>query len=155
MTSLRVLLISLALTISAFPLTAVRAATTGWSTEGGFVAVRAKDVTALAKWYERALGFEILSLRPGGSTLLQRGSAVIELVQRDDRKGSRANAADDLGTPGIYKFGFVVDDLDALTDHLKKRLVPVQGRVIVSDVGGLRTLAVTDPDGNLIQFFGR
>jgi catechol 2,3-dioxygenase-like lactoylglutathione lyase family enzyme len=128
-----------------------------WRAQGAFAALRVTDVAAMSKWYVEALGFRlIVHDTRRNSALLERHGSVLELIQRSAERGKgAANPAEDLGTSGIIKIGFVVDDFDVLQAALAARKIPVLGRVIVSDADGLRTLAISDTEGNLIQFFGR
>lgn len=127
-----------------------------WSVQGGFVAIRTVNLPRLAHWYRDSLGFEIVMSQPAGPTLLRRGSAVLEMIETVVSPGDgQTSAAQDLAVAGPYKFGFVVDDFDKLVAGLNNRGVPLLGKVITSDVDGMRLLAIADPDGNLLQFFGR
>jgi catechol-2,3-dioxygenase len=145
---------ALALTM-AVPALAREAPEPEWRTPGAFAALRVSDARAMSKWYADMLGFRLVTFDEGRkSALLERHGSVLELIQRSDGEAG-ANPAQDTKTPGIIKIGFVVDDFDRLQAWLAARKLPVLGRVIVSDVDRLRTLAISDPEGNMIQFFGR
>jgi len=139
------------------PAAAKDSADASWRAHGAFAALRVHDVTAMSKWYAEALGFRLVVHDTGrNSALLERQGSILELIQRsEEQKQSAANPAQDLAIAGIIKIGFVVDDFDDLQAALSAHEIPVHGRVITSDVDGLRTLAISDPEGNLIQFFGR
>jgi catechol-2,3-dioxygenase len=130
-----------------------------WRAQGAFAALRVIDVGAMSKWYAEELGFRLIVHDQGrNSALLERNGSVLELIQRGGQPGrdqGAANPAQNLGTTGIIKIGFVVDDFDALQAALAARKIAVIDRIIVSDADGLRTLAISDPEGNMIQFFGK
>lgn len=54
---------------------------------------------------------------------------------------------------GFFKIGFTVSNLDIWHMHLKKRGAKFEGRRVKDPVSGKEMFLVTDPDGNLIQFF--
>ena len=139
------------------PASAQVSADTSWQATGAFAALRVNDVTAMSKWYAEALGFGLIvhdTVRK--SALLERRGSILELIQRSEEQEQCAgNPAQNLGVAGITKIGFVVDDFDGLQAALSARKIPLLGRVITSDADGLRTLAISDPEENLIQFFGR
>jgi len=128
-----------------------------------FVALSVASADASAAWYERVLGFEVVRRQTfeeqGVSiAILRRGDALLELVDHPE-----ARALGDLEPPvertylvhGIFKFGFLVPDLDAVIARLEKLEVPLRGRVIEEGDGSFRSLQVVDPDGNFIQIFER
>ena len=128
-----------------------------WHANGAFAALRVGDLDSMMRWYREVLGFELVNhQKERQAALLKRGGSVLELIQRSGPPAvARATHAQDLAQPGIIKFGLVVDDFDGLQKSLDAKGVAVLGKVIRSDVDGLRTLAVTDPEGNMLQFFGR
>lgn len=58
-------------------------------------------------------------------------------------------------TQGVYKIGFTVDDMDAAHKELTAKNVKFFGKMVTDPVNNKRTFLVTDPDGNLVQFFER
>lgn len=128
-----------------------------------FVALSVASADASAAWYERVLGFEVVRRQTfeeqGVSiAILRRGDALLELVDHPE-----ARALGDLEPPvertylvhGIFKFGFLVPDLDAVIARLETLEVPLRGRIIEEGDGSFRSLQVVDPDGNFIQIFER
>lgn len=128
-----------------------------------FIALSVASADASVAWYERVLGFEVVRRETfeeeGVSVaILRRDDALLELIDHPE-----ARALGDLEPPvertylvhGIFKFGFLVEDLDAVIARLEKLEVPLRGRIIEEDDGTLRSLQVVDPDGNFVQIFER
>ena len=153
---MRAIPLALALTLAlTLPGSAMARPSATWQAQGAFAALRVGNLETMMGWYRDALGFELVShQKERNAALLKRGGSVLELIQVTGRPKA-AGAAQDLAQPGVIKIGFVVDDFDRLQASLAGNRVTVLGKVITSDVDGLRTLAVTDPEGNMLQFFGR
>jgi len=56
---------------------------------------------------------------------------------------------------GFFKSGFVVQDLDEIYERLKVRKVTLAYDLGQPPGGPYRSFGVRDPEGNLLQFFGR
>jgi hypothetical protein len=54
---------------------------------------------------------------------------------------------------GYYKIGFIVDDFQGWHNHVEKKQVRFEGRVVTDPQTGKKTFLINDPDNNLIQFF--
>ena len=54
---------------------------------------------------------------------------------------------------GFDKLGFWVADFDACYKEMQSKNARFLGRVVADQVSGKRMFIVTDPDGNLVQFF--
>jgi hypothetical protein len=54
---------------------------------------------------------------------------------------------------GYNKFGFSVPEIDGLFRHFSETGVAIFGKMVVDPVNNKKTFLITDPDGNLIQFF--
>lgn len=126
-----------------------------------FVALSVRDVDTSVAWYERVFGFEVTrsldnTERGFRIRLLKRSGAFLELVEN-----ANAQAAHDLDASltrphllySIYKFGFLVDNLDSVLTQLEALEVPLRGSVFTEADGSMRSLQVKDPDGNVIQIF--
>jgi catechol 2,3-dioxygenase-like lactoylglutathione lyase family enzyme len=129
---------------------------------GSFFAVSAKDAVATAAWYRDRLGFETLreGASPDGKTrfaLLRRRDDLIEIVQRATAVAPPAAAVEDRSYEfGLFKVGFWVgDDLTALQATLKGKGAAFAFAITTPPRADYQTFAVTDPDGNVVQFFGQ
>ncbi len=126
-----------------------------------FFALSVADVDASVDWYERLFAFETsrqvdlperglrirLLARPGALLELIESSAAAPLVRHAPAVERRHEVH------GVFKFGFLVADLDEMMDTLEREGVPPRGEVIVEPDGTLRSLQVEDPDGNVVQVF--
>jgi methylmalonyl-CoA/ethylmalonyl-CoA epimerase len=129
-----------------------------------WVGVSAGDAEASAKWYQEKLGFHftrkmdlpehklrIVFLELNGFTLELvefRGSISFQTVQSripelKDRDHLR----------GFQKVGFQVKDVDALAAELKRNGVKLLMEPTDDREFHDRFLMLTDPDGNVLQFF--
>ena len=124
--------------------------------KGAFFALSTPDAAKCARWYHDQLGFTIA--KEGDSpdrkvhfAILQRGDNVIELVQLADAHPALKEASQ---THGIFKVGFVVDDLDALLELVKEHKIAIAYGVMDAKDVAMRSFSIRDVDGNLVQFFG-
>jgi len=128
-----------------------------------FVAISVSDVEASSAWYQRVLGFEpsrAVDLEQRGLRIriLRRDNALLELTE-----SVTARSMAQLDPPvekryllhGVFKFGFLVDDLDQVAKDLERLEVPLRSRIVEEPDGTLRSLQVEDPDGNVVQVFER
>ena len=113
----------------------------------GGVFFRARDPQALAEWYAAHLG---LVLEPGGHALLRwadgerggaPGSTVWSLFPAD---------TDYFGTDAPYVVNYLVDDLDATVERLRRADASVED-VQEFDYG--RFAWATDPEGNRFELW--
>lgn len=118
-----------------------------------FLALRVRDAEAAAAWYART--FE-LTLANRFSTdayeqrILQGEGLIVELVQLK----SGMAPADPSGL-GFMKGGYVVRDFDGAVRRWRAGGVTFLGRIIYDDKLKLNAAALRDPDGNMIQIYGR
>lgn len=133
-----------------------------FNSTGSFYAISVPDLDASVKWYAEKLDLKVILQTPrkdGFSfAMLGNENFVIELVSYDAALPLN-NAAPSIKqnhlVHGIFKVGILVDDLEKVIDHLKKKEVeivmgPYPGR------GGRRSnLAIKDNSGNLILFLGK
>ncbi len=130
--------------------------TTNLELSDGFAAFIVKDIQQSITWYNKSFGFELINethLEDRGIKManLGLGNTKIELIESatvidplDNQKGL---------VLGIFKVGYVVSNFDAWKDHLLN-LGLISERLVVTDpVTNIRTLIITDPDGNRIQLF--
>ena len=125
---------------------------------GAFFALVVTDARQTADWYRGLLGFRILLERDQPernivAMLLERDGAMIEIVQR--AQGTPPDDATLFSRPGIAKVGFIVGDLEALHARLEAADVRFNHHIVRPEGNPLRTFAVRDPEGNIVQFFGQ
>lgn len=126
---------------------------------GAFVALSVADLDRVLPFYRDTLGFEVLSAGTPPErplirfALLQRGNALIEVLQLPDAK-PRAEGVAAHQIHGFFKSGFVVDDIDAAYTRLMGLQVPFAYELGKPPNGPYRSFGVRDPEGNLVQFFG-
>lgn len=124
---------------------------------GAFLALSVPDAEASAKWYGRAFGLKVASRPPGTNKIaviiLEGDGLVVELIQSADAR-SRADQ-DPTRVQGLFKAGFIVDDLEVVLARLKAEgIAPAYGPYPAKD-GQRANLIVRDNAGNLIQVFGK
>ncbi|HZV83863.1 MAG TPA: VOC family protein [Brevundimonas sp.] len=117
-----------------------------------FIAVEVTDIAAAETWYSRTFDAAVASSfsRPAFEQRILRGEDVIvELVQRVPARPLTGEGSE------IMKAGFVVDDLDDRVERWTAQGVTFLGRRIHDDALDLDVVMITDPDGNMIQIYGR
>jgi hypothetical protein len=132
------------------------------SVEGAFFAITTGDVDRLTAWYSENLGFRVdfaNRAADGGpkSALLSREGALLELMQFPAGKSRKA-----WGLPeeahlvhGILKLGFKVADIDRVYARAKALGLDEFFPLVKPRDNPLRTFGLKDPDGNIVQFFGK
>jgi len=132
---------------------------------GAFFAVSVGDVDVMASWYRDQLGLHSVSqgalVRDSVRfrfALLEGDGTIVELIQRSDARPLSAFAPAAEGAyqvHGFFKTGLHVRDVDAMHDRLRARGVAIAYPLGPTKDIPLRSFAVRDPEGNLLQFFGR
>lgn len=125
---------------------------------GGFVALSVADAAASARWYEEKLGFRVVKRIDPPNTevhivLMQNDGAILEILQHPTAR--KADTKEAFEVRGIFKAGFLVQDLDALRRLARERDVRVPHDVFAVPDFGVRSFIAADSDGNLIQFYGK
>jgi catechol 2,3-dioxygenase-like lactoylglutathione lyase family enzyme len=130
---------------------------------GGYVALSVADLDASAKWYAETFDLAIVrnhSQSPdnkSAATILRGNGLIVELIQHADAMPLN-RAAPALSRAfqvhGIFKSGIVVDDLDATFKELNTRKVEIAFPIFADAALAIRTFAIRDNNGNLLQFFG-
>lgn len=105
----------------------------------GGVFFRAKDSAALSKWYEDALGIDILD-----KVWMQNSGPTIFMPFQDDTDYFEADRQ--------WMINFRVRDLDALIEHLKSLNIEVITKAEWDSHIG-RFARIHDPDGNPIELW--
>jgi len=125
-----------------------------------FSAVIVKDLDRSVNWYSSVFKLKAKDVMedPNGAyriSILESGNYLVELLQLKesvDREDALKGKSQGARLQGHFKFGFKVTDMDACVRHLSELRVDVS-RIARDPKTGKRNLLVTDPDGNLIQFF--
>jgi hypothetical protein len=122
--------------------------------KNAFFALSTGDFDRLVGWYRDNLGFSVNGERTMPSGV--RG-ALLEVLLLPAAKSRSAWGIPDQpeSVHDILKIGFEVADLDRLYANAVKRRLDVFFEPTKPKDNPLRTFAVKDPDGNIVQFFGR
>ena len=127
-----------------------------------FAALSVSDVDRVAAWYTQLLGFSVEIDRRSASggpkaMLLSRDGARLELLEFPTAKSRQGWGLDAEAHElhGILKIGFVVADLDALYATAQSRQLTLFFPLVTPEGSSLRTFGLLDPDGNIVQIFGK
>lgn len=126
-----------------------------------FTALIVSNIETSLTWYTENLGYEMVSrvdLEERGLRManLKSDKGWIELIEM-----SKAVSVDELQEKtakkirmiGIFKFGFLVNNLDQWMNQLKASGVEFNGDIVKDPQTGMRMIIVKDPDGNRVQLF--
>jgi catechol 2,3-dioxygenase-like lactoylglutathione lyase family enzyme len=124
----------------------------------GFVALAVKDIDAQQKWYCDNLGFKVkkavATVAPDiRFALLDGNSMMIELIE--DKKSPGKPKTDGAQPQGIFKFGFNVGAFDNFVSELASKGIKPKYGPFKASGNNPANVIIEDPEGNLIQFFGR
>lgn len=131
------------------------------ATPGPFIALSVADLDRQIAWYRDTLGFTVSERGTSGTRKipyahLRQGSIFIEVLQWPGGR-PRAQAAPGTTDPveihGFFKSGLVVSDVAALFRRLQGKGVKFEYE-LREHPNGRHSFGVTDPEGNLWQFFG-
>lgn len=129
------------------------------ATNGAFYAISVRSMDEAIAWYTKNLGFKIES--QGGNdqrkgALLSRPGAVLELAEfvgaiarEEVRPGLESHEIH-----GIFKLGFITTDIEKTFELLAGDGVAIFFPIVTASDGS-RTFGIKDPEGNIIQFFGK
>lgn len=125
-----------------------------------FSAIIVKDVAASSKWYSSLFDLKVrdrVTDEKGAYDvyILESPKLVLELLQIKaslPKKELLAGKGEGTEVHGYFKFGFNVKDINACLRHLKSLNIDVP-QVWTDSKTKKRNFLITDPDGNLIQFF--
>jgi len=118
-----------------------------------FLAIRVADAEASARWYGRTFDLTLansFSTAAYEQRILQGDGLIVELVQLK----SGMTPAQPAGL-GFMKGGFVVGDFDGKVRRWRAAGLTFLGRIVYDDKLKLHAAALRDPDGNIVQVFGR
>ena len=136
--------------------------TTSPTIAAAFFALSVSDLEGMAAWYTANLGFKV-ELRsdpknggPRGAILVRDG-ARLELLEFASARPRTAWGlpAEAEQVHGILKIGFEVSDIDRLFAAVQERHLNLFFPLVTPPGSSLRTFGLRDPDGNIVQFFGR
>jgi catechol 2,3-dioxygenase-like lactoylglutathione lyase family enzyme len=130
--------------------------------KGAFFALTVSDIDGIAAWYTANLGFRV-ELRSEGKdggprgAILVRDGARLELLEFASAKPRTAweLPANAEQIHGILKIGFEVANIETLFAAAVEQHLDVFFPLVTPPGSQLRTFGLRDPDGNIVQFFGR
>lgn len=130
---------------------------------GPFLALSVANLDRMVAWYRDTLGFRIYNrgeAREGAVhfALLERENSILELLQLADARPFKEVAPGLEGSHlvhGFFKSGFVVADLDRAYADVKRMGVKLEYDLGRPTDSPYRSFGILDPEGNLLQFFGR
>ncbi len=121
------------------------------------VGISVRDMDTSLQWYEKILGFKLVSddgfvppLR-ARVCFIQNGNFQIELFEYKAPKplpADRLTPNSDLQTIGTKHVAFEVDDMKKMKDHLLENNVDIAHEV---NMNGNSVMFIRDPDGVLIE----
>ena len=136
--------------------------TIAMSGRGAFWALSVGDINSMSQWYADRFGLRVTLDAPktnGAKAIVLEGDGlIVELVQHDSAKPRRVvapGATDAVLLHGIMKAGVVVDDFDKTIASLRAANVPFAFGPYPARAGQRANVIIRDPEGNLIQIFGR
>lgn len=124
-------------------------------------AIVAPDLDKAVRWYQEKLNFEIertFGFPEAGTKVahLTNGNGLrIEIFERDGSVAGPDVNEDPFGAllvQGSKHIGFLVDDVDATADELRKRGVELLVEPTVVEPAGVKNCWVRDPAGTLVEF---
>lgn len=130
---------------------------------GPFLALSVANLDTMVAWYRDSLGFVLHSTstnpkRAMRFAVLQCGDALIEILQAADAQARSILAPgtkDAYQIHGFFKSGFVVKNIDSTYQRFQSMGIRLAYKLVTPSDGPYRTFGVRDPEGNLLQFFGR
>lgn len=123
-----------------------------------FSAVIVTDLQASVAWYNSVFGMSVKDLitdSAGEIALLTSSNLEVELLQLHtaiNRSTTLDGQPEGTQIQGLYKIGFLVDDMDSWLTHLNNLGIATP-EVNANPLTSKRYILISDPDGNLIHFF--
>ena len=142
---------------------AVQTPVSPWSEpQGAFFALSVPDADASAAWYQRHLGFQVITKgeapdKVARGILLDGHGSLLEIVQHSKAKPLTTVLphGEAYQIHGIFKIGFHVRDIDVAYQAMTVSGAEVVYKLALAREMGLRSFTIRDHDGNLVQFFGK
>ena len=126
------------------------------SARGTFWALSVADVKSMSQWYADKFGLHVTLDAPktnGAKAMVLEGDGLmVELIQHD---GAKPRTTDAVLLHGIMKAGLIVDDFDKSVASLRAANVVFAFGPFPARAGQRANAIIRDPEGNLIQIFGR
>ena len=119
--------------------------------ERAFAQIYVRDIAASSAWYEQRFGLRLVNLfsRPRFEQRIYAGpDLILELVQERPDRPQREK------TLGLNKLGIAVDDLEPVLAQWRAAGFAFDPPIL-DEALGLATVLSRDPDGNIVQLFGR
>lgn len=130
---------------------------------GAFFALSVSDAARISTWYRDVLGLRITSSGEAPNkiakfAILEGDGVVIEIIEHSKAKPRNLiapTAEDSYQIHGIFKTGVIVADIDTTYRAIKGKGVAIAYDLMPAKDVPMRSFAVRDPEGNLLQFFGK
>jgi catechol-2,3-dioxygenase len=119
----------------------------------GFLALTTRDGGKLIAWYRTTFDLRpVRTIRPDGQnltiTILDGPLATVEILSRPDARPPEQQPQSRIG---IFKAGFMVDDLAPWLARWQGSGVTIVAGPFDDDQPPMRAVILADPDGNLIH----
>jgi catechol 2,3-dioxygenase-like lactoylglutathione lyase family enzyme len=132
-------------------------------TTGAFFALSVANVETVSQWYRDFLKLKVAKSgeAPNGIAkfaLLEGEGVLVELIQHreaKDRSAVAPSATEAYQIHGIFKVGMIVEGLEGIYSRAKEQHIPIAYDMMPAKDIPLRSFSVRDPEGNLVQLFGR
>jgi catechol 2,3-dioxygenase-like lactoylglutathione lyase family enzyme len=131
--------------------------------EGAFFALSVPDAEASAVWYQKTLGFRVISKgeapdKVARGILLEGHGSLLEIVQHSKAKSLKVLLPQAAGAHeiyGIFKLGLHVQDIESAYEAVQATGADVVYKLAMAQQMGMRSFMIRDNNGNLVQFFGK
>jgi hypothetical protein len=125
-----------------------------------FSAIIVSDVRASSEWYQSVLSLKVRDKIADENAgydiqILEAPAMTLELLQIRNsvtKKDALTGKPEGAEVRGYFKFGVTVADINACLSHLKSLNITVP-QIYTDAKTKKKNFLITDPDGNLIQFF--
>lgn len=113
------------------------------------IALVTDDVEGSVKFYTETLGLEVIERFPVDDdedyVFLKAGDMILELMPKKTMEAEE----------GFHHISFRVDNVDASTDDLRSKGVPIEKEPFDAGTGGIRLAFFKGPNDMLLQLFER
>lgn len=113
------------------------------------IALVTDDVEGSVKFYTETLGLEVIERFPVDDdedyVFLKAGDMILELMPKKTMEAEE----------GFHHISFRVDSVDASTDDLRSKGVPIEKEPFDAGTGGIRLAFFKGPNNMLLQLFER
>ena len=126
-----------------------------------FTTLIVANIDSSINWYSNVFHLRVRNrvdntVRGFKQAILINSTSMIELVELNktiSQDSLLSQSPQGTRIRGINKFGFTVSNIDSLYKDLLSKNVRFYGKMVTDPISNKRTFLVTDPDGNLVQFF--